>query len=198
MAIRLIAGIGNPGSRYARTRHNVGWDWVADLADRFGVTLREDTKWNALLGRGHVLGHDVRLLIPLTFVNRSGDALGPLARFFKIDPTEVLVAYDEVAFPPGISKLKLNGGHNGHNGIKSIIQGFGNSKDFPRLRIGVGHPGDKNAMIGYLTGVKIPSAEQANIDASLAMDDSTLRSLLGGDLATAMNEFNRPRSDDEG
>ncbi len=190
MAIRLIAGIGNPGSRYARTRHNVGWDWVADLAGRFGITLSEDSKWKGLVGRGDVLGHDVRFVIPLTFVNLSGESIGPMARFFKIEPVEALIAYDEVAFPSGVAKLKQGGGHNGHNGIKSIISGFGNARDFSRLRIGVGHPGDKASMIGFLTGTKIPADEQRDIDESVAMDDTTLGALLDGDLATAMNRFN--------
>lgn len=193
MAIRLIAGIGNPGSRYERTRHNVGWDWVVELANRFGVALAEDSKWKGLVGRGDVLGHDVRFVIPLTFVNLSGESLGPMARFFKIEPVEVLVAYDEVAFPSGIAKLKQGGGHNGHNGIKSIIGGFGNVRDFLRLRIGVGHPGDKAAMVGFLTGTKIPADEQRLIDESVVMDDTTLGALLDGDLATAMNRFNARR-----
>ena len=193
MAIRLIAGLGNPGPRYARTRHNIGTAWLASFAERFAAPLlKEQRKFKGLLGRADILGQDVRLLLPTTYVNLSGEALGAVARFYKIAPSEVLVAYDEVAFPVGTARLKGAGGHNGHNGIKSVIAGFGGARDFARLRIGVGHPGCASDMVAYLTGVTMPADEFATALDSAWLDDQVLGFLLQGDLQRAMNRLHAP------
>ena len=134
MTIRLIAGLGNPGPRYADTRHNAGAWFVSGLARRFGVALKEESKFKGELGRGDVLGHDLRLLLPSTFMNLSGESVGSVARFFRIQPAEILIAYDEMAFEPGLVRLKTGGGDNGHNGIGSVIEGLGNERGFHRLR----------------------------------------------------------------
>ena len=193
MAIRLIAGLGNPGARYARTRHNVGAAWLDALAQRFGIALTPTRRFKALVGRGDVLGHDVRLLFPTTYVNLSGEALGPAARYYRIAPPEVLVAYDEVAFPPGVSRLKQGGGHNGHNGLKSVIADFGNERGFARLRIGVGHPGNAEDMVAYLTGTAMPAAEAENVEHSASLDDEVLGLVLDSRMEEAMNVFHAPR-----
>lgn len=192
MAIRLIAGLGNPGDRYARTRHNVGAVWLESLARRFGIRLAEERRFKCLLGRGNVLGHDVRLMLPLTYVNLSGDAIGPLARFYKMGVDELLVAYDEVAFPAGTSRLKSGGGHNGHNGLKSTMAGLGQAREFMRLRIGVGHPGNPQDMVAWLTGTAMPRTEEDTIQASAELDDQVLALVLAGDLNRAMNLFHAP------
>lgn len=194
MAIRLIAGLGNPGPRYADTRHNVGAWFVERLARRFGITPTGDAKFKGELGRGAVLGHDLRLLLPQTFMNLSGESVGALARFFKIEPAEILVAYDEMAFEPGILRLKTGGGANGHNGIRSVIEGLGNASGFHRLRIGVGHPGDKNRVTAYLTSVTTPAAERQRIEDAFELPDSVLGELLDGNVQKVMNWLHAPDS----
>ena len=145
--LKLIVGLGNPGPAYADTRHNVGAVWVRQLARRYSISLGVDTKFKGEIGRGLIGGTDVRLLLPSTFMNNSGESVGAVSRFFKLEPQEILVAYDEVAFEPGVVKLKQGGGSNGHNGVKSVIAGLGNRDEFVRLRIGVGHPGSKLSLI---------------------------------------------------
>jgi len=150
-ALKLIVGLGNPGAQYEKTRHNVGAVWVRELAHRFNIPLAQDTKFKGEVGRGVIAGVDLRLLIPSTFMNLSGDSSGAVARFYKIEPEEILVAYDEVAFEPGVVKIKSGGGDNGHNGVKSVRAGCANQDQFHRLRIGVGHPGSKDKVNAYLT-----------------------------------------------
>lgn len=184
--LRLVVGLGNPGDQYARTRHNVGERWLRSLAARFGVSLNPERKFKGELGRGDILGHDVRLLFPTTFMNVSGESVGAVAAFYKIEPQEVLVAYDEVAFDPGTTKLKVGGGDNGHNGIRSVVAGLGNAAGFARLRIGVGHPGDPSTMTSYLTRVAMPEPERAVVEASVDMDDVLLGHVLDCDWQKAM------------
>ena len=190
--IRLIAGLGNPGPRYRHTRHNVGAELVGALADRFAIALVEQSRFKGLLGRGEILGHDVRLLVPLTFMNLSGDAVGAVARFYRIEPEEILVAYDEMAFEPGVVRLKTGGGDNGHNGIRSIISSLGNARGFHRLRIGVGHPGDRDQVTAFLTSVRMPEDERALVARGCDLSESVLRLLLDGDLQRAMTELHTP------
>ena len=192
MAIRLIAGLGNPGPRYARTRHNIGAVWLESLARRFGIELAEHRKFKGAFGRGDILGRDVRLLFPSTYVNLSGDAVGAAAKFYKVEPGEMLVAYDEVAFPVGICRLKDGGGHNGHNGLKSVIAALGNNQGFARLRIGVGHPGNTDEMVAYLTRVAMPAREREVATEAAALSDEVLDLVLEGNLQRAMNLFHAP------
>ena len=188
-AIRLIAGLGNPGPQYQHTRHNVGADFVAALAERFGVALAADGKFKGLIGRGGIVGHDVRLLIPLTYVNLSGDAVGAVARFYKLEPEEILVAYDEMAFEPGVLRLRSGGGDNGHNGIRSVIAGLGNRRDFQRLRIGVGHPGDRSRVTAYLTSVRMPEPERRLLAEAFRIPEPVIQHVLAGDLQKAMTQL---------
>lgn len=189
LPIRLIAGLGNPGPQYQDTRHNAGADFVAALAYRYGVKLAADAKFKGLVGRGVVAGHDVRLLIPLTFVNLSGEAVAAVSRFYKLEPAEILVAYDEMAFDPGVMRIRSGGGDNGHNGIRSIIASLGNSRDFQRLRIGVGHPGDRSRVTAYLTSVRMPVAERQLLEQAYQIPEPILAHLLGGDLQKAMTQL---------
>ncbi len=190
--IRLIVGLGNPGRRYDTTRHNVGVRFVQALAVRFEITLVVDTKFKGAVGRGTVAGVDLRLLIPNTYMNLSGQSVGPLAHFYKIAATEILVAYDEVAFDPGIVRLKSGGGANGHNGIMSVADGLG-SKDFHRLRIGVGHPGARELMTSYLTSVTMPAVERELAEAAYRLDDDVIDSLVHGQMQAAMNGLHKPK-----
>ena len=189
--IRLIVGLGNPGSRYEATRHNAGFLFARYLAGRFGIAFSASARFKADVGRGTVAGVDLRLLLPATYMNRSGEAVGPFARYYRMEPGEILVAHDEVAFAPGALRLKTGGGANGHNGIESIIDGLG-SREFHRLRIGVGHPGDKDRMLGYLTNAAMPEAERSRVESACRLPDALLETLVRGDLQAAMNELHRP------
>jgi PTH1 family peptidyl-tRNA hydrolase len=192
MSIRLIAGLGNPGPRYAATRHNVGMWFVERLAHRFGIALREERRFKGRMGRGDILGHDVRLLLPATFMNLSGESVGAVARYYQLAAAEILVAYDELAFEPGIVRLKSGGGTNGHNGLESVIDGLGADRSFHRLRIGVGHPGDKDRVMAYLTGVTTPATERALIESALEVSDEALELMITGEMQKAMNILHAP------
>ena len=190
-AIRLIVGLGNPGSSYVATRHNAGFRFVEALAGRFGIGLAEASRFKAITGRGMIAGMDLRLLMPATYMNRSGEAVGALARYFRIDAEAILVAHDEVAFAPGVVRLKVGGGTNGHRGIESLVDGLG-SRDFVRLRLGVGHPGDKDRMLGYLTTAAMPAEDRMRVDAACRLDDDLLQTLVRGDIQSAMNRLHKP------
>jgi len=194
MAIRLIVGLENPGSQYARTRHNVGGIFVAELAQRFSIPLKTESKFSGRTGRGMICGHDVRLLIPDTFMNLSGKAVGSIAGFYKIMPQDILVAHDEMAFEPGELRLKKAGGINGHNGLRDIVNSLGGSGDFFRLRIGVGHPGDASKVSAFLTSHTLPDAEREMIYSAWALDDDLLGDLLSGDMQKAMNKLHSSQS----
>lgn len=185
-SLKLIVGLGNPGSKYADTRHNIGERWVRSLAQQFAITLRNESRFKGLVGRGKILEREIRILVPTTFMNLSGQSVGPLVRYFKIPVSQILVAYDEVAFPAGKCKLKIGGGHNGHNGVKSLIDVFGGNREFARLRIGVGHPGSPDQMHTYLTGSNMPQAERTLAELASAMSDELLVSVVSGDWQRAM------------
>ncbi|MCT7940977.1 aminoacyl-tRNA hydrolase [Shewanella holmiensis] len=164
--IKLIVGLANPGAEYTQTRHNAGAWYVEELARVNNVQLVAESKYFGLAARITINHRDVRLLIPTTFMNLSGKSVSALANFFRILPEEILVAHDELDMPPGVAKFKLGGGHGGHNGLKDIISSLANDKGFHRLRIGIGHPGDKNRVSGYVLG-KAPATEQELITAAI-------------------------------
>jgi PTH1 family peptidyl-tRNA hydrolase len=139
MPIRLIVGLGNPGPEYEQTRHNAGFWLVDNLANDVGARLQRETKYNALMARASVAGREVYLLEPQTYMNRSGQSVGGLCRFFKIAPDEVLVVHDELDLMPGTVRLKKGGSSGGHNGLKDITAALG-TQDYWRLRLGIGHP----------------------------------------------------------
>lgn len=163
--IRLIVGLGNPGPQYSLTRHNAGAQFVENLASRFSIALTLEAKFFGFTGRGTVSGQDVRLLIPTTFMNLSGKSVAAIAQFYKIEIDELLVAYDELDFDPGIAKFKL-GGSSSQNGIKDIVSSMGNQRDFLRLRIGIGHPGHKSKVTGYVLS-KAPSDDFVRIEQAI-------------------------------
>jgi peptidyl-tRNA hydrolase, PTH1 family len=140
MTIRLIVGLGNPGPEYEQTRHNAGF-WLVDNLARglSGCFLQRESRFNALAAKASIAGKEVWLLEPQTYMNRSGQSVGGLARFFKINPDEVLVVHDELDLPPGAAKLKKGGSSGGHNGLKDITAALG-TQDYWRLRLGIGHP----------------------------------------------------------
>lgn len=167
----MIVGLANPGAEYAQTRHNAGAWYVDLLAQRHNQQLKEENKFFGYTARLNLAGNDVRLLVPTTFMNLSGKAVLAMANFYRIEPNEILVAHDELDLPPGVAKIKLGGGNGGHNGLKDIQNKFGNNPNFYRLRIGIGHPGDKNKVVGFVLG-KPPAGEQKMIDEAI---DESLR-----------------------
>ncbi|WEM42924.1 aminoacyl-tRNA hydrolase [Photobacterium sp. DA100] len=186
--IRLLVGLANPGAEYARTRHNAGAWVVEELARIHNVSLREEAKYFGQTGRIQTNGQDLRLLIPSTYMNLSGKSVAALAKFFQIKPEEIMVAHDELDLPPGVAKFKKGGGHGGHNGLRDIISKMGNNKDFFRLRIGIGHPGDKNKVAGFVLG-KAPAKEQENIDAAVDEAVRCMDILLKDGLNKAQNRL---------
>ena len=148
-AIRLIVGLGNPGREYETIRHNVGFLWIDELAREQKLNFKSESKFHGLTARGQLHGHEVLLLKPQTFMNVSGRSVGALVQFYKIAPAEILVVHDELDLPPGVARLKMGGGHGGHNGLKDIIAHLG-TRDFWRLRIGIGHPGDRGEVVNYV------------------------------------------------
>ena len=159
--IKLIVGLGNPGDKYTDTRHNAG-EWLIErLARRFNVSLNPESKFFGKTARTLVNEKEVRLLVPTTFMNLSGKAVGALASFYRIKPEEILVIHDELDLPPGTAKLKQGGGHGGHNGLKDIVAQLGNNNNFYRLRIGIGHPGHRDLVAGYVLNKPSPSDRDA-------------------------------------
>lgn len=168
--IKLIVGLGNPGDKYADTRHNAG-EWLIDrLVRRFNVSLNPETKFFGKTARTLVNGKEVRFLVPTTFMNLSGKAVGALASFYRIKPEEILVIHDELDLPPGTAKLKQGGGHGGHNGLKDIVAQLGNNNNFYRLRLGIGHPGHRDLVAGYVLNKPSPTDRDA---LEKALDEAT-------------------------
>lgn len=186
--IKLIVGLANPGAEYALTRHNAGAWYVDLLADRYSQPLKEEGKFFGYSARLNLAGHDVRLLVPTTFMNLSGKAVLAMATFYRILPEEILVAHDELDLPPGVAKLKLGGGNGGHNGLKDIQSRLGNNPNFHRLRIGIGHPGDKSRVTGFVLG-KPPASEQKLIDEAIDEAIRCTELLLAEDMTKAMNRL---------
>ncbi|MEX0731056.1 MAG: aminoacyl-tRNA hydrolase [Aquisalimonadaceae bacterium] len=185
--IQLIVGLGNPGEQYTWTRHNAGFWFVDELARRYGGSFRPERRFAGNTARIMVDGREVHLLKPMTFMNRSGAVVGPLARFFKIPVEAVLVAHDELDLPPGTARLKRGGGHGGHNGLRDVALVMG-SREYLRLRIGIGHPGSASQVTPWVLGRPAPDDRVAIERAVDAAADVTPL-VLAGDLERAMNQL---------
>lgn len=186
--MKLIIGLGNPGDKYERTRHNAGFWLLERFAAQTGTAMRKDAKFQALVGRHSPSG--AWLLMPQTFMNASGRPVQMIASFFKIDPAEILVVHDELDFAPGVVKMKRGGGIAGHNGLRDISARLG-SHDYWRMRIGVGHPGDRAAVIDYV--LNKPSADdKALIDGAIERALEVLPAIVGGDTQSAMLKLHTP------
>lgn len=185
--LSLIVGLGNPGTEYAQTRHNAGFWYVQQLANQYGISLKPESRFLGLSGRGTIEGHDVRLLLPSTFMNRSGQSVAPFVKFFQIPVQQILIAHDELDMPAGQIRLKTGGGHGGHNGLRDIVPHIGN--DFHRLRIGIGHPGSRERVSGHVLG-KAPPAEQDLLNQAIEQVLKQTHLLINGDIAKAMNQLN--------
>jgi len=192
-AVQLIVGLGNPGPEYDQTRHNAGALFVERLADAQRANLSLDKKYFGLVGKFSHKGRDVRLLIPTTYMNRSGQAVAALAGFFRIPVEAILVAHDELDMPPGVAKLKKGGGHGGHNGLRDIIAQLGNQNGFHRLRLGIGHPGHSSLVSGFVLG-RAPRAEQELLDTSIDFALGVLPEMLDGDWTRAMQKLHSQKA----
>ena len=181
--IKLFVGLGNPGAEYEATRHNAGFWWLDAAARELKVNLVPEKSYWGLAARTQLNGQAVWLLAPQTFMNLSGKSVGALAKFFKIQPEEILVAHDELDIEPGQVKLKKGGSHAGHNGLRDIHAQMG--PDYWRLRIGVGHPGEKSEVIHWVLKKPSPDHRQA-IEDSIARSIKALPQLLAGDMEKAM------------
>ncbi len=181
--IKLFVGLGNPGPDYEATRHNAGFWWIDALARELKVNLVPERSYYGLTGRTSVNGQSVWLLQPQTFMNLSGKSVASLARFFKIQPEEILVVHDELDLPPGQVKLKRGGSHAGHNGLRDIHAQLG-SPDYWRLRIGIGHPGEKSEVANWV--LKKPAPDQRTlIEDSIAHSLKAHTAMLAGDMDKA-------------
>ncbi|QIW15619.1 aminoacyl-tRNA hydrolase [Pasteurellaceae bacterium RH1A] len=187
--IKLIVGLANPGAKYEGTRHNAGEWLINELARMYGVSLKEEPKFFGKLAKINTQAGEVRLLVPTTFMNLSGKAVGALANFYRIKPEEILVAHDELDLPPGVAKIKQGGGHGGHNGLKDIIAALGNNNNFYRVRIAIGHPGDRNLVSNYVLGKPSPD-DQRLIDAAVDEASRCVELIFSEGMVKATNRLN--------
>jgi PTH1 family peptidyl-tRNA hydrolase len=186
--LALVAGLGNPGVRYDPTRHNAGFWFVDEVVRRHGGSFRLDTRFNGEVAQVEVGGTRLTLLKPATFMNRSGQSVATLARYFKLDVEQILIVHDEIDLPAGAARLKTGGGPGGHNGLKDIIAQLGNNRGFHRLRLGVGHPGERDQVIDYV--LHRPRAEeQRQIEEAMADAMDVFELVAGGDMANAMQRL---------
>ena len=186
--VQLIVGLGNPGPEYSQTRHNAGVWFVESLARAFNVSLKSEPKFFGYTGRFICAGQEYKLLIPSTFMNLSGKAVLAMTQFYKLVPENILVAHDEMALEPGSAKFKLAGGHAGHNGLRDIMARLGNNPNFYRLRLGIGHPGHKDQVTGFVLG-KAPQSEQKLIESCIDEAVSCFDILARDGLIKAQNRL---------
>ncbi len=184
--IRMIVGLGNPGNEYEKTRHNAGFWFIDRLISQYNLTLKSEAKFLGDIAKFNSPFGNVWLLKPTTFMNRSGQSIARLAHFYKINPEQILLVHDELDLPPGSVKLKQSGGHGGHNGLRDMIAQLG--KNFYRLRLGIGHPGSKEQVVGFVLG-KTPKSEQLLIDSAIDKAIDSIELIVQGDMQKAMNQL---------
>jgi len=190
-SIRLVVGLGNPGPKYQDTRHNAGFWFVDLLSRRYGGRLLNESKFHGLLDRVRIDGFDLRMLQPLTFMNRSGQSVSALAHYLDIAPEAILVVHDELDLAPGQVRLKQGGGHAGHNGLRDIMNALG-SREFWRLRVGIDHPGDRSQVVDYV--LHPPGRDEARaIEACLDEAADALPDILAGRFGPVMNRLHGKR-----
>ena len=184
--LKLIVGLGNPGTEYARTRHNAGFQFLDELARREGALFRSEPRHRAELARTRIADSDLWLLKPMSYMNHSGDPVRSVASFYKVPLESILVAYDELDFPAGVVRLKQGGGAAGHNGMRDVIAHMGDG--FWRLRIGIGHPGDRSQVLDYVLG-RPSAADAALLGEALQAAADIVALLLTDGAQIAMNRL---------
>jgi PTH1 family peptidyl-tRNA hydrolase len=185
--LRLLVGLGNPGADYLRTRHNAGFWFIDALADKLGARFGVESRLHAQTAKVSLDGRSVLLLKPTTFMNKSGIAVTSALRYYKIEPDEMLVAHDELDLPPGTARLKFDGGHGGQNGLRDIIAHLGDGK-FHRLRVGIGHPGHKDKVTGWVLS-RAGARDEDAIMTSIGAAFDVLPLALSGDFNEAMKRL---------
>ena len=183
----LVVGLGNPTANYANTRHNAGFAFVEKVAVNEGLEFAQENRFSALIAKYSYGNRSILLLKPQTYMNRSGQAVGAVARYFGIPSSQIVIAHDELDFPPGKIRLKSEGGHGGHNGLRDVISTLG-AKDFMRIRIGIGHPGDRNQVTDYVLG-RASKEDQLLIGRAIDRGLVVLPDLVAGDFAGAVNQL---------
>jgi peptidyl-tRNA hydrolase, PTH1 family len=189
--VKLIVGLGNPGADYQRTRHNAGFWYVDALARAAGASWRRERAQQCELAQARIGGAEVWLMKPTTFMNRSGAAVQAVTAFYRISPAEMLVVHDEIDLPPGAVRLKFAGGHGGHNGVRDVIACLG--ADFWRIRIGVGHPGDKDQVVDAVLS-RASADEQVLIDAAVKRGLDVVPLIIGGETQKAMQSLHTEKT----
>ena len=184
MAISLIIGLGNPGDKYSKTRHNAGFWFIDELASRYGASFKAESKFSGEVAKANIEGQSVWLLKPSTFMNRSGLAAHQLSSFYKIPVDKILVAYDELDLPAGTVRLKKSGGHGGHNGLRDLHAQI--TKDYMRLRFGIGHPGDRNKVADYVLS-RPNQGDEIEITHAIDRAVDVVDEIIKGDDQKAMN-----------
>ncbi|MGH8283539.1 MAG: aminoacyl-tRNA hydrolase [Gammaproteobacteria bacterium] len=186
MQIQLVVGLGNPGAEYVLTRHNAGFWFVDALARAHGARFSQERKFSGDVCRLSISGHDLRLLKPATFMNRSGQSVQALAAYLKLTPEAILVAHDDLDLPVGVVRLKQGGGHGGHNGLKDIMDHLGES--FSRLRFGIGRPPHGQEVIDYVLHRPGEEDQSKNMEAVVAAM-AVMPRILAGEMEKAMHEL---------
>ena len=190
--IKLIVGLGNPGTKYEETRHNAGFFLLDSVARRYSGTFVAEKKFQGEVARVNIGGADVRMIKPTTFMNLSGQAVQAISSFYRIDSAETLVVHDELDLPPGTVRLKRAGGHGGHNGLRDIIKHL--NADFWRVRLGIGHPGDSKQVVNFVLQ-RAPRAETDLLEGAIDRVVDELANIVGGQMDKAMQVFHtQPKS----
>lgn len=189
MPLQLIVGLANPGKEYADTRHNVGAWWLQAVCTQFDINLQTQSKLLAAVGQQHIGTNKIRCVIPTTYMNHSGQALQKVAQYYNVASEDILVAHDELDFPAGTVRIKFGGGHGGHNGLRDIIAQLGTDK-FHRLRIGIGHPGDRDLVSDYV--LSNPSKSDRDLIQNSIQNSMLLfPTMLAGDWPEVMNKLHQ-------
>ena len=188
----IIAGLGNPTREYEKTRHNVGFDTIDVLADKLNTSV-DEKKFKGLYGKGIIAGEKVILLKPQTFMNLSGESIRPLADYYKVDPEDILIVYDDISLAPGQLRIRAKGSAGGHNGIKSIIAHLG-TQEFPRVKVGVGEKPSRMDLADYVLG-HFSKEEQATMDDAVKEAADAVCEIVNVGIAQAMNDHNRKKEE---
>jgi PTH1 family peptidyl-tRNA hydrolase len=186
--IKLIVGLGNPGQQYEKTRHNAGFLFLDALAVEMGCTWSSQSRFQGLFAEGNIASGKVMLLKPDTFMNRSGQSVGKVARYYKLLPEEILVVHDELDFNPGVVRLKKDGGHAGHNGLRDIVAHLG-SKEFYRLRFGIGRPPAGKVVADFVLSLPSKPEWELLLNA-FDLSKAFIAQMVAGDMAAVMNKLN--------
>ncbi len=186
--MKLIVGLGNPGSGYQHTRHNAGFCFVEELAAQHGASFHPEKRFHGDVAKIEISGSKVYLLRPATYMNRSGQSVAALSNFYRFDTKDILVAHDELDIDVGKLRLKVGGGHGGHNGLRDIITARGNDAGFMRLRIGIGHPGNSKQVVDYVLQRPL-AAERDSIDVAIQDAVAIMPMIMDGEFSQAQQKL---------